>query len=159
MLIAVLDNIRSAHNVASIFRTADGTGWGKIYLCGITPGPVDEFGRTRADFTKVALGAERNVAWETKPDVIAVICRLKESGARIFAVEQDSRAVPYYSARWAREQDAVLIFGQERDGLSDKVLRLADEILEIPMFGEKESLNVSVAFGVVAYHFVLGSRV
>src|ERR1700722_997954 len=107
--IAILDNIRSVHNVGSIFRTADAVGVTKIYCCGITPGPLDRFGNVRADFAKVALGAEKSVAWEkgesraanaakSTHSTVEVLLALKKDGWKIFAVEQAKNSVPYYEA-------------------------------------------------------------
>jgi tRNA G18 (ribose-2'-O)-methylase SpoU len=161
-LVAVLHNIRSVHNVGSIFRTADGAGVRKLYLCGITPVPFDRFKNIRPDFAKVALGAEKSVAWVVEKDTAATIAALKKDGYEIFALEQSSRSVPYYEAfndRFSRGGDAArgsekkiaLILGAEVDGIPDDLLALADRVVEIPMYGGKESLNVSVAFGVAAY--------
>jgi tRNA G18 (ribose-2'-O)-methylase SpoU len=168
-IVAVLDNVRSVHNVGSIFRTADAVGAEKIYCCGITPGPLDRFGIVRADFAKVALGAERSVEWEaggnTVPKSVTVVLHaLKKDGWLIFAVEQMQGSIPYYE--WQVNQVAgcvggldragvspkiALILGAEVAGVSPEALALSDAILEIPMRGKKESLNVAVAFGIVAY--------
>ena len=148
--VAILHNIRSIHNVGSIFRTADSAGIRMIYLCGITPTPLDRFGKVRPDFLKVSLGAERFVKWEHKKSVAAVINTLKKEGYVICAVEQSKNSKPYYSMRKKRANIA-LIMGNEVGGLPKPILNRADEILEIPMHGGKESLNVSVAFGIVAY--------
>ncbi len=153
--VAILHDIRSVHNVGSIFRTADGAGFKKIYLCGVTPSPLDRFKKVRPDFAKVALGAERSVAWEHTEDVIAVIEQLKRDGWKILALEQSKKSTPYYRAsdilRGGRNKSVALIVGNEIGGVPAAVLKLADAILEIPMLGEKESLNVSVAFGIAAY--------
>lgn len=154
----LLHDIRSVHNVGSIFRTADGAGVTKIYLSGYTPAPVDRFGRTRADLAKVALGAEKVVEWEVvggSADVEAVIDfikKMKKAGTKIVALEQDERAMDYREVddRLAG-QDTLLVLGNEVDGVSREVLDLADIIIEIPMQGKKESLNVSVAAGVAMY--------
>lgn len=151
-LIAILDNVRSVHNVGSIFRTADGAGVGKIYCCGITPGPLDRFKHVRADFAKVALGAEKSIAWEIANDVTAVIEQLKKDGWKIFAVEQAEGSIPYAAA--GDHEKVALIVGNEVDGVSPAALTLADAVLEIPMRGKKESLNVAVAFGIVAFGMV-----
>jgi tRNA G18 (ribose-2'-O)-methylase SpoU len=150
-LVAVLHNIRSVHNVGSIFRTADGAGVGKLYLCGITPSPFDRFKNVRPDFAKVALGAEKSVAWAMEKDTATTIVALKKEGYEIFALEQSARAVPYYSVRPSGEKKIALILGAEVDGIPDDLLALADRVIDIPMHGGKESLNVSVAFGVAAY--------
>ncbi len=152
-LVAVLYNIRSLHNVGSIFRTADGAGVRKIYLCGITPVPVDSFGRQRPQLTKVSLGAEKSVEWEKVSSATRLIKKLKKDGYKIFAVEQSKKSVLFYKTSWSRAPSSklCLVVGNEVKGLSAPILKLADEILEIPMRGRKESLNVSVAFGIVVY--------
>ena len=159
-MIAILDNIRSLHNVGSIFRTADAAGIEKIYLCGITPEPVDRFGRFRPQFVKVSLGAERSVKWDASPGsalaTLKLLEKLKKEGYKIFAVEQDKKAIPYYTLNPIPHalNKVALVFGNEVKGLSKAILKKADKILEIPMRGKKESLNVSVAFGIIAFHLV-----
>jgi tRNA G18 (ribose-2'-O)-methylase SpoU len=166
-LVALLANIRSVHNVGSIFRTADAVGAEKIVCCGYTPTPLDRFGRVRADFGKVSLGAEKSVAWEYAKTTGAAIRELKAEGWRIFAVEQSSKSISYdrIPARELCNAKIVLVMGNEVSGLSPSILKLADKILEIPMHGAmvrqahhprrsgagKESLNVAVAFGIVAF--------
>ncbi len=158
----VLHNIRSVFNVGSIFRTADAVGAEKIYLGGITPGPLDKFGLERKDFTKVSLGAEKFVKWERKYSTIKLLKKLKGDGYKILAVEQDPRSVPYNSARLlrsARNDDGIcLVMGAEVGGLPKSILDLADKIIEIPMKGKKESLNVSVAFGIVAFQLTYSPK-
>ena len=161
--IAVLDNIRSLHNVGSIFRTADGAGIKKIYLCGITPAPVDSFGKSRQQLVKTSLGAEKSVEWDVSTRstgsgqarsaraTIKLLERLKKDGYKILAVEQSKKSIPYYKFS-SRSPKLCLVVGNEVNGLPPSVLKLADKILEIPMLGNKESLNVSVAFGIAAYH-------
>lgn len=155
MLVAVLHDIRSVHNVGSIFRTADGAGFSKIYCCGVTPAPFDRFGRVRPDMAKVALGAERSVACEHRASALALLRKLKGEGYKIIAVEQDRRSMPFHGLaadRRLRKADKIaVIMGGEVKGLSSKILDEADIIAEIPMRGKKESLNVAVAFGIAAY--------
>jgi tRNA G18 (ribose-2'-O)-methylase SpoU len=165
MKIAVIaHDIRSVHNVGSIFRTADAAGVEKIFLCGITPAPLDRFKEARADFAKVSLGAEKYIPWESAPTTAGVIKRLKKEGWQVFALEQSKRSMPYYreAARLARasrkavdgrvdEPRVAIIVGNEVKGLPPSILRAADRILEIPMLGKKESLNVAVAFGIVVF--------
>ncbi|MDO8442946.1 MAG: TrmH family RNA methyltransferase [bacterium] len=174
-MIIVLDNIRSLFNVGSIFRTADAVGAEKIYLCGITPTPEDRFGRIRPQLAKVSLGAEKTVEWEYVKSTSKLIDMLKKSKSRselrsatgekykIFVVEQDKKSIPYYklklspsgrSPKGRKKMDlekVVLVFGNEVDGISKNVLKKADKILEIPMVGMKESLNVSVSAGIVMF--------
>jgi len=160
-LAVVLDNIRSVHNVGSIFRTADAVGAEKIYCCGITPSPLDRFKNVRADFAKVALGAEKSVAWEagaSTKDIGEVLAALKKDGWQIFAIEQAENSVPYYEVvpgggGGDAEAKIAFVLGAEVEGVSATALALADKILEIPMRGKKESLNVAVAFGVVAFEY------
>ncbi len=155
-MIAILADIRSVHNVGSIFRTANGAGIEKIYLCGITPTPVDELGRVRADFTKTALGAERDVLWEYAKNTTRLVARLRRNGWLIIALEQDSRADCYTNLRLMQRQLAktALLLGNERMGISLPLLNAVDRIIDIPMRGTKESLNVSVVFGIAAYHLL-----
>ncbi len=154
----VLWNIRSVYNVGSIFRTCDGAGVKKIYLIGVTPIPLDRFGNFRKDFKKVSLGAEKTVEWEYAKSFSAVYEKLKKTaGGRIeiLAVEQDKNSIPYFKYK-RKNKRIALIFGEETKGLPKTILNKADKILEIPMRGKKESLNVSVAAGVVIYYLACG---
>ena len=168
----IAHDIRSVHNVGSIFRTADAAGVEKIFLCGITPAPLDRFKEVRADFAKVALGAENYIPWESAPTTAGVVRQLKKEGYEIFALEQSKRSVPYYQvarvaplARARRKNADVLradtriaiIVGNEVKGLPPSILRATDRILEIPMMGKKESLNVAVAFGIVVFGLRFGN--
>ncbi len=151
---AVLCDVRSVHNVGSIFRTADAAGITKIFLCGITPSPLDRFKKVRSQFAKVALGAESFVAWEKTTFALQCLRRLKKGGYKIVAVEQSSKSEPYSaSLKSLNENEAkiALVLGNEVSGLKPAIIKLADHIIEIPMFGRKESLNVAVAFGIVAF--------
>ncbi len=148
-LVAILHNIRSLHNVGSIFRTADGAGVKKLYLCGITPAPLDRLGRTPAALAKVALGSEKTVAWEKCASAAGAIKKLRREGYKILALEQSSRSIAYN--RFRAVGKLALVLGAEVNGLSSGILKEADKILEIPMRGKKESLNVAVAFGIAAY--------
>lgn len=149
-MVVVLHNVRSIQNVASIFRTADGVGVEKIYLCGITPEPVDRLGHSRAQFIKISLGSEKSVQYEKKSSILRIIGELKKNGYQILAIEQAKNSIPHYKFKTNRKKMA-LILGNEVAGLSDAILEKSDKILEIPMEGEKESLNVAIAFGIVAY--------
>lgn len=150
-VVVLLDSIRSAHNVGSIFRTADGAGVSKIYLCGYTPAPVDRFGRVQKEIAKTSLGASETVAWEQVDDaaVSAVITRLKSEGYEVVAVEQTPTAVALHD--YIPHKKVAYIFGNEIDGVSKQLLDLADRVVELPMHGIKESLNVSVTAGVVLF--------
>lgn len=153
-MIAVLDKIRSMHNVGAVFRTSDGVGIQKIYLCGYTPAPTHEkLGHIRPQVAKVALGAEESVAWEKRPTAWRLLEELKKDGYTIIALEQSEHSVPLDSVKLTRAQweKAALVVGHEVEGLGEAVLKRADIIAEIPMVGKKNSLNVSVAFGVAAY--------
>ena len=152
-MIAVVHNVRSLHNVGSIFRTADGAGVKKIYLTGYTPGPTDKFGKPIPQFAKVSLGAEKFVAWEKVKDVNRVIKNLRVEGYKIIALEQSPKSVPYYSlpTTYYKLERVALIVGNEVRGLSPAILKKCDAVVDIPMRGCKESLNVSVAFGIAAY--------
>lgn len=145
----ILDEIRSSHNVGSVFRTADALGLaenGKIYLAGYTPAPEDKFKRENKEISKVALGAQKTVAWEKVKTTAEAIKKLRAEGFNIVAVEQSPRSVDYKKFKIAGP--TTFIFGNEVDGVSEKILALCDEVIEIPMKGKKESLNVSVAFGI-----------
>jgi tRNA G18 (ribose-2'-O)-methylase SpoU len=160
-LAVIAHDVRSVHNVGSIFRTADAAGVEKIFLCGITPSPVDRFKTVRPDFAKVALGAEKYIAWESAKTTMEVVGRLKKEGYEIFALEQSARSMPYYEvARDSRLAHAdarvAIIVGNEVKGLPPSIIKAADRVLEIPMMGKKESLNVAVAFGIVAFGMRFG---
>jgi 23S rRNA (guanosine2251-2'-O)-methyltransferase len=145
----ILHNIRSAYNVGAIFRTADAAGVSRIYLAGYTPAPVDRFGRKRADIHKAALGAEDTVAWEAAEDTVSLCAHLRNEGVLLVAVEQAPRALDHRTLK--RDRPTALVFGNEVDGLSEDMVNICDLVVEIPMHGTKESLNVSVAVGVVLY--------
>lgn len=145
----ILDNIRSVHNVGSIFRTAETAGVKTVYCLGTTPLPVDRFGQKRKDFIKVSLGAEDLVKWEYQKTGTSLIKKLKKQGFKIIALEQSEDSVNYKKIKNVR--DVVLIVGNEVGGVSKSLLKLADQIAEIPMRGKKESLNVSVATGIMVF--------
>lgn len=154
-MIVVLHNIRSLHNVGSIFRTADAAGISKIYLCGITSKPIDEFGRPREQLTKVSLGAEKYVEWEYCKSTVRLMNKLKTQGYKILAIEQLKKSILYFRLNVKGQlSNIVLVLGSEIKGLPNSILNRADKILEIPMKGKKESLNVSVAFGIIAFHLI-----
>ncbi|MEW5895454.1 MAG: TrmH family RNA methyltransferase [Candidatus Omnitrophota bacterium] len=143
-LILVLDNIRSAHNVGAAFRTADGAGIEKIYLCGITAYPPNR------QIDKTALGAQDYVSWEYRANVADVLNDIKRRGYQIVILEQTDTSFEY--ADFEAKHPVCLIIGNEIEGVSDEAVSLADRAMEIPMFGEKNSLNVSVACGIALYH-------
>lgn len=150
-IVAVLHNIRSVHNVGSIFRTADAAGILKIYLTGITPSPLDRFGKFRADFTKVSLGAEKTIQWEYIKSTADVLKKIKKVGYFICAAEQSKNSIDYRKLKIGNKSKIALVLGNEVKGIPRSVLKLCDVTVEIPMRGKKESLNVSVAFGIIAY--------
>ena len=141
----ICQNIRSLYNVGAVFRTADGFGVDKIYLTGITGRPP------RKEISKVALGAENFIPWEYQRQPARLIKQLKEQGIRIVALEQ-VRGKSKNLNTWRPKFPLALMLGYEPKGLPRKLLALADEIIEIPMYGKKESLNVGVAFGIAANH-------
>ena len=146
-LTVVLNNIRSLFNVGSIFRTADGAGVEKIYLCGYTGFPP------QSQISKTALGAEQRVPWEHEKDVVKVIARLKQEGYQIVLLEQLEQSIDYHEFELRSPRGPVcLVVGNEIEGVSEGLLPYCDAAVEIEMAGVKNSLNVSVAFGVVAYH-------
>lgn len=154
MKIAVLDNLRSVYNVGSIFRTANAVGIEKIYLCGTTPTPVDKKGERRKDFAKVALGAEDTVAWEYREDTLATLQEIHTQGSYIIALEQDKDSVDYKTITCGTNIDIVFVIGPEVTGMAQEVLDECDVIAEIPMLGTKESLNVTIAFGIGVYRIL-----
>lgn len=145
----ILHNIRSAHNVGSVFRTADGAGIAKLFLTGYTPAPVDRFGRKNAEIEKTSLGATDTVPYVVVPDIEMCIRSLKERGTKIVAVEQTEKAVNYTDFHVG--SDTAFIFGNEVTGIEKDVLDLCDAHIHIPMSGMKESLNVSVCAGIIAF--------
>lgn len=148
----LLHDIRSVHNVGSIFRTSDALGIKKIYLTGHTPTPLDRFGNKRSDVAKVALGAESTIPWEYEPLPLPIIEKLKEEKVSIISVEQHPNAIDYKKVELSGP--ALFIFGNEVEGVSEDLLTASDVIAEIPMNGKKESLNVSVAFGVALFRML-----
>lgn len=145
----LLHNIRSAHNVGSIFRTADAVGVSRIFLSGYTPTPVDRFGRVQKEITKTALGAEKDIPWEYAVAPAAFIKRLKREGWRIVGVEQDARAIDYRAL--TPDRPTLFILGNEVRGISLSLRDQCDALIEIPMHGKKESLNVGVAAGIILF--------
>ncbi|MDO8492802.1 MAG: RNA methyltransferase [bacterium] len=139
----ILHNIRSAYNVGSIFRTADGAGVAKIFICGISPTPED------AKVLKTSLSAEKTVPWEYHAQTWRLLEKLKKDGLQIVALEQAPKSIDY--RKFKLKLPLALIVGNEVHGLNKKILSLADKIIEIPMYGKKESLNVAVAIGIALY--------
>jgi tRNA G18 (ribose-2'-O)-methylase SpoU len=146
-LIVVLDNIRSMHNVGSIFRTADAFLIESMYLCGYTPQPPHR------DINKTALGATETVEWKYFSNTIEAIQQLKQAGYFIYAVEQAEGSVSLDTCDF-KDKKSALVFGNEVEGVSNDVLDLCDACIEIPQLGSKHSLNVSVSAGIVMWKFV-----
>lgn len=146
----LLHNVRSAHNVGSILRTGDAAGIGAVYLSGYTPLPIDRFGTPQKDIAKTALGAERFLAWEHAKSPRRCIELLRKEGWHIVGVEQDARAIDYRTFRATKP--TLYVFGNEVRGLSPSLRRMCDTLIEIPMSGKKESLNVSVAAGIILFN-------
>ena len=150
-VVVVLDNVRSAHNVGSIFRTADGAGVHKIILGGYTPAPIDRFGRPQPEIAKTSLGAATTMAWESVCDEVVseTLTGLRDDGFAIVAAEQHPHSTALHN--FVAPPKVCYLFGNEIDGDRPELLQLADTILEIPLHGHKESLNVAVTVGIVLY--------
>ncbi|MCL5006654.1 MAG: TrmH family RNA methyltransferase [Patescibacteria group bacterium] len=159
-MVAILYNVRSLHNVGSIFRTSDAAGMEKLFLCGYTPAPVDKHNRPESRLVKTALGAEKYVKWEKvsgrTAGTVKLINQLKKEGYKVLAVEQSKASVPFHKVKYKNKQfnRLALVMGNEVKGLPPSVLKAVDMTIEIPMFGKKESLNVSVAYGIAVYEIV-----
>ncbi len=143
-----MDNIRSMHNVGSVFRTADAFLVDGIYLCGFTPQPPHR------DINKTALGATETVSWKYFPSTSEAIHLLKESGCTIYAVEQAENAISLQHASSIKSPKIAVVFGNEVEGVSNETLKLCEGCIEIPQFGMKHSLNISVAAGIVLWELV-----
>lgn len=150
--ILILHNIRSSHNVGSLFRTADGAGVDFVYLVGYTPAPVDEFGRENKEIAKTALGAEKSVPWKKVSAIGALIKKLQEEKISVIALEQTATSKNLFE--FAPPTQWALVVGNEVKGVDKKTCALCDTALEIPMRGKKESLNVAVAAGVALYYLL-----
>ncbi len=150
----VLPDIRSSHNVGSIFRTSDGAGVSRIVLAGYTPCPTDKFGRQQKEISKTALGAEKSVPWTYEKSPKKALQNLKKEGFFIIAIEQSDRSVDYRKARISSKRKIAFVFGNEVEGLTKELLNLCDLVAHIPMKGMKESLNVSVAAGAALFRMI-----
>jgi len=146
-VICILDNVRSQHNIGSIFRTSDAFRVRELYLCGITATPPNR------EINKSALGATESVKWQYFSDTCAAIKSLKSKGFQIVAVEQASGSILLEDYNPEINDQIALVFGNEVSGVSDEVMELADACIEIPQFGTKHSFNVSVTTAIVLYHF------
>ncbi len=147
-LVAVLDNIRSGHNVGSIFRTADGVGVRQINLCGLTPRPDKN-----TDISKTALGAEKIIPWSYYSDATKLAQNLHEKGVQLLALESTQKSIALFDYKVGQMagKTYALIVGNERSGVDPGLIDLCNAVVHLPMMGEKASFNVSVAFGIAAY--------
>ncbi len=150
MVRLLLHDIRSHYNVGAIFRTADGAGVAHVYCSGVTPRPKDRFGRSVPEIHKTALGAEEFVAWSGVETPIEFLRTERSRGTTVVAIEQAPNAVSLLTC--TPPDNVLYIFGSETEGLPQAILDEVDKVVDIPMRGKKESLNVSVAVGIVLYH-------
>ena len=144
-LIIILDNIRSLNNIGSVFRTADAFLIQKIYLCGITAKPPHK------DIHKTALGATESVHWEYVEQTIELIKKLKDQQIEIISIEQSKESITLQEFKVEKDVTYAVIFGNEVKGVSQEVVSESDVVIEIPQFGTKHSLNISVSAGVVVW--------
>ena len=151
-VVVVLDNIRSMHNVGSVFRTADAFLIQGIYLCGYTPQPPHR------DIQKTALGATETVDWKYFQDIREALKKLKKEGYRIFAVEQVENSIPLQEMAQQHSGKTVVVFGNEVSGVGEEALKFCDGSVEIPQWGMKHSLNISIAAGVVLWELARNYR-
>jgi 23S rRNA (guanosine2251-2'-O)-methyltransferase len=147
-VVVVLDNIRSMHNVGSVFRTADAFLLRGIYLCGYTPQPPHR------DIHKTALGATETVEWKYAETTVEAVTRLKADGYKVFAVEQVEASIPLHQFNMNNNEPVAVVFGNEVSGVEQEVIKLCDGCIEIPQLGMKHSLNISVAAGIVLWELV-----
>ncbi|WP_430410267.1 RNA methyltransferase [Kordia sp.] len=144
-IIVILDNIRSLNNIGSVFRTSDAFLIEKVYLCGITAKPPHK------DIHRTALGATDSVAWEYREDTLELVKELQENGVKVASVEQADEAILLNKFHPEKSNTYALIFGNEVKGVQQEVVSASDYVLEIPQFGTKHSLNISVSVGVVIW--------
>lgn len=145
LIIIILDDIRSLHNIGSVFRTSDAFLIEKIYLCGITATPPNK------EIHKTALGATETVDWEYQKDVLSVIEKLKNESVEVFAIEQVENAVFLQNFEINKDKKYALVFGNEVYGVNQKAIELCNGTIEIPQLGTKHSLNISVSAGIVVW--------
>lgn len=146
-LIVVLDNVRSMHNIGSVFRTADGFAIEKLYLCGITAQPPHR------EIEKTALGATQSVEWVYFETTVEAVVSLKSIGYHIIGIEQAAGSIMLNTYKPSPSQKYALIFGNEVNGVSDEVMAEIDECVEIPQFGTKHSFNIVISAGIVLWDF------
>jgi tRNA G18 (ribose-2'-O)-methylase SpoU len=145
----ILHNIRSAHNVGAILRTADGAGVTQVYLSGYTPLPIDRFGKKNSDIAKTALGAEQSVRWMQRKSLPRLVSLLQNEKVSVVGVEQSSVSTPI--SKYKQPLKVAYVLGNEVEGLTSKELSLCNMVVELPMLGKKESLNVSAVAAIVLY--------
>jgi tRNA G18 (ribose-2'-O)-methylase SpoU len=146
-IIVILDNVRSMHNIGSVFRTSDGFAIEKIYLCGITAQPPHR------EIEKTALGATQSIEWAYSADISELIPKLRIDGYTIIAIEQANNSIPLNDFKPETSAKYVLIFGNEVNGVSVEAMELIDNCIEIPQFGTKHSFNIVVSAGIVLWDF------
>ena len=152
----ILHNIRSLHNVGSIFRTADAAGVSKIFLTGYTPSPRDVFGNFRKEISKTALGAEKYIPWQKVSNIGGLTREFGRKKIQVVALEQSKKSIDYRKLK--PRFPVALILGNEVMGLSPALLKKCDKIIEIPMRGKKESLNVAVSAGVALFKILENTK-
>ena len=141
----VLDNVRSGHNVGSVFRTCDAFAFEHIVLCGITPVPPHK------EINKTAIGANLSVSWSYESEVLDAITQLKKNGYLVYGIEQTTNSVTLRNIEFPRDESIAIVFGNEVNGLSESILSLLDQVIEIDQYGTKHSLNISVCAGIVMW--------
>ena len=151
-VILLLDDVRSMHNVGSAFRTADSFGLEKIILCGITGKPPHR------EINKTALGATESVAWEYFENALEPAKKLQSEGYRLCVIEQADESIALDEFQPPGNEKYLLVFGNEVNGVRDQLVQIADHVIEIPQFGTKHSLNISVSIGIIAWDFITKLR-
>lgn len=161
-IVVVLPDIRSSYNIGSIFRTCDAVGVYGVVLAGYSPCPLDKFNRPQKEIAKTALGAEKDVPWKYESSPAVALRNLKNEDYLIIAVEQTEKSIDYKkffknilkNSSKKDELKLAIVFGTEVTGIPNKILKLCDVVIDIPMKGNKESLNVSVSAGIILYELV-----
>jgi tRNA G18 (ribose-2'-O)-methylase SpoU len=146
-ILVILNDIRSLNNIGSFFRTCDAFNVEKIYLCGITATPPHR------EINKTAIGATESVIWEHRTSIVELVTELKTEGVTVASIEQAEKTLLLQNTSQLNYSKIALVFGNEVDGVDQEVIDLSDHIIEIPQFGTKHSLNVSVCAGVVLWEF------
>jgi tRNA G18 (ribose-2'-O)-methylase SpoU len=151
-LVVILDNVRSLHNVGSIFRTSDAFQVEKLYLCGFTGQPPHR------EINKTALGATDSVTWEHMETTEMCIRKLKSEGWKVYAIEQVKGSIFLDNMSFSTEDKIAFVFGNEVFGVSEEVLHLCDGYIEIPQFGTKHSFNITITVGIVLWHYFISKK-